>query len=185
MKLIIYLSTFLIFSNLFSQNEIDYKDMIKDKIESNSALSNYKNYAFFNNSILKNTLNEWTDKTLTDEEYKYIFLNGREIHLGNSTNTKLIVTVVDIIDLRGVSKISMNRNFSSSNNLNYYSINLYLNNSYYATKFSIDYQNNKKNEFITKVQISISDNLQDANNIKKYLLKLFKLLNINVLDFDM
>lgn len=171
----------LSFTSFFAQSEQDTKDFIVENINSNPPKANYENFAFFKENILEQHIQEFTQGKLTNTEINYMFVFGQDCHTGNDTQGSVWLSVAETIDMRGITKISTTRRTGKDN---YYSINIYLSNEYFAKKYKF-MMNKAEYESLLKMEILISDNSEIAIKLKKALIHLGKLKGIQIADGDL
>ncbi len=162
----------------FAQSTQDTKDFIREKIDANNPIPSYDNFVFFEN-ILKGDASYFAGKELTDEEFKHLFIYGRECHNSENLSSGIWLTVAECIDARGITKVSTTRNTGEDN---YYSIKVYLSGEYYAK----EYGNTgvAKWEYLPHMEILIGDNAEAANKIKKAIIHLGQVYGVTVKDGD-
>jgi hypothetical protein len=181
MKKLIYLLIFLS-SSLFSQAQSsnDTKDFISEQIKANSPMSNYKNGVFFENDILKFDAERISDRTLSDDDLKNIFIFMYDVF--NNSGTNNLFTVAHIIDIRDIVKVSTTK---VSDKNSYYKISVYIGNKYYAK----EYENLKIKpaswKYIDKMEILIGDNYEASQKIKKAIIYLGKIQGVTIKDGDL
>ena len=176
----IYLLIILSFYQLSHAQSInDTKDFIREQIRSNSAISSYKNEVFFENDILKPDAERISDRTLTNDDLKNIFIYMYDVYFNTDAHA---YTVAHIIDIRDIVKVSTTKVTEKNS---YYKISVYIDNKYYAK----EYENLKIKpaswKYINKMEITLSDNYEVAQKIKKAIIYLGKTQGISVKDGDL
>lgn len=176
----VYLLIILSFYQLSHAQSInDTKDFIREQIRSNSAISSYKNDVFFDNDILKSDAERVSNRTLTDDDLKNIFIYMYDVSFNTGAHA---YTVAHIIDIRDIVKVSTTKVTGENS---YFKISVYIGNKYYAK----EYENLKIKpaswNYINKMEITISDNYEVAQKIKKAIIYLGKTQGISVTDGDL
>lgn len=179
-KLLLSVSLLVFTVIVFGQTSQDIKDFIIEKVDANDPIPSYDNAVFFQN-ILRHDVEKLAGKKLSDGEYQNIFIYGRDCYMDNNRN-KWMFSVSQIIDLRGISKVSVTYNTGKQN---FYAINVYKNPGYFATEYSNSTLNNPKWEGIDKMSILIGDNKEAAIQIKKAIISLCLNQGIVVKDGDL
>jgi hypothetical protein len=172
---------FVLITNSFAQSAQDTKDFIREKIDANDPIPSYDNFVFFEN-ILKPDADHLAGKKLTDEEFKHLFIYGRECHINDNRSSGIWLTVAECIDVRGITKVSTTRNTGKDN---YYSIKVYLSGEYYAKKYYHGMGEDAKWEYLPHMEILIGDNAEAANKIKKAIIHLGQVYGITIKDGDL
>lgn len=172
-SIVLILITFIV--NLgYSQTKLETKEFIRDMVSYSPLNSNYSNFIFFEEDILKPHADALAGKQLTTTEMENIFISGNDVFLG-----EVSFSVAHVIDIRDISKVSVLR---ITDKVNYYIVNVYLRNIFHSTEYSkvADKVNHKA---ISRMQISITDNRELAESIKNAIIHLAKLYgNNNITD---
>ncbi len=181
MKKIIYL---LIFTSIFqfsiAQSTNDTKDFISEQISANPPMSNYKTAVFFDNNVLKSDAESISNRTMSENDFKNSFIFIYDVF--NNLGTINILTKAHIIDIRDIVKVSTTK---MSDKVNYYKISVYIGNNYYAKEYTTSINNDPKWEYLEKMQISIGDNYEASQKIKKAIIYLGKIQGITIKDGDL
>ena len=175
----------LIPNHIFSQSVEDTKEFIRVKIESNPALPNYKNYAFFNFNIHKQDAEIIAGRPISETEFPYIFICGSEMFLTEQM-TGFFGSRSQIIDLRSVYKVSTNKEHAT-NDKTYYSISLYFNKGSLAQESTEDYQHHSENKSISNdfMSIDVGNDPDLANKLKLAFIHLCSSYGSTVKDGDL
>jgi hypothetical protein len=165
----------------FAQTAQDTKDFIRENIEANNPIPSYDNFVFFEN-ILKPDADQLAGKKLSDDEFKYLFIYGRECHLGDDHSGGIWLTIAECVDIRGITKVSTVRNTGKDS---YYSIKVYLSGEYYSKKYDRGLGEDAKWLYLSNMEILIGDNSDAALKIKKAIIHLGKVYGITIKDGDL
>jgi len=180
MKKIIYLLIFLsLFEYATAQSVNDTKDFISEQIKANPPLSNYKTAVFFDNNVLKADAERISNRTLSESNYNNTFIFIYDIF--NNSGSLYFLTKAHIIDIRDIIKISTTK---ISDNVNYYNISVYIGNSYFAKEYTNSKDNDPAWKYLDKMEISIGDNYEASQKIKKAIIHLGKTQGITIKDGD-
>ncbi len=181
-KYIVFLSLLLSVS-AYSQNTQDLMEYIKSNITRYPSAKNMQNYIFFKDDILQFHLSKFTGKEVSDEVFPFIFIFGVEIHEGSSLLNEIKGEFAETIDLRAIRKIETVHNskseFPSSKLL------LYLRDGYLAKVFYKEGSYEEIKELDGIMEITIENNKNVAEKIKKAFFKLGENLNIEITDGDL
>lgn len=166
---------------LLGQSAEDTKDFIREKIEANNPIPSYDNFAFFEN-ILKPDADYFAGKTLSDEEFKYLFIYARECHFTDDHSSGVWLTVAESIDIRGITKVSTTKKTGEHS---FYSIKVYLSGNYHAKSYSAPIRGEEEWEYLPHMEILIGNNSEAAAKIKKGIIHLGKVYDITIKDGDL
>jgi hypothetical protein len=177
-KIILAITTLLFCQIVFSQTKTDYIEYIK----SHGMISYAYNVSIklsFGYDISKFDANKFTGRSITDEEYKNLFVSDQTIYTEDKT-PKVYTEIVSCFDLRGIRKVSTVK--TQNDEGVYYSILIYINNGYICNSW-ISLNNSLKSD--SKQEITIKADETIANNVKKAFIELAKLCGaVNVIDGD-
>jgi len=171
----------LFFNQIFAQTVQDTKEFIIEQVKSNPPLSNYVNYIFFKDNILKWDADKLAGKTLSTQEFENLFIYSREVYYREGM-TGWLWSVAEIIDIRDMRKVSIQKS-NGNNGEVFYSINIYLNDIYFNTSYYSD-KNKKENKYLDVMKIVIGNNYEASVKIKKAIIHLGKLYGVTVIDGD-
>ncbi|MFD0762715.1 hypothetical protein ACFQZW_11540 [Lutibacter aestuarii] len=182
MKKAIVILLMLISINNYSQDINDLKEYISEIIDSNDPTGSYDNYAMFDNDVLKIHAEGLIGRSITHLEFKNLFIYGFEFHNSLDKSGVILFSQAEIIDIRGISKVSTTR--VSDKNRYYFKISLYIKPNYLKVKYEESRSSGSKNSNIDKLEILISDNEDASVKIKKAFLKLGEILGLKIKDGD-
>lgn len=183
MKKILIILMILIPGKNFSQSIEDIKDYITERIDANDPTGSYDNYSLFNNDVLKIHAEGLIGRSISDTEFEHLFVYGFELHNSLDKSGVILITQAEIIDFRGVIKVSTSR-MGNNNNGYYFKVSLYLEPNYLKVKYLETLSGGSENSRIDKLEILISDNQDAAIKIKKAFMKLGELIGVNIKDGD-
>lgn len=158
----------------------DTKDYVSEKIDAYDPIPNYDNFTFFQN-IIPVDASELAGKKLSEEELKNLFIYGRECHTQDNKSSGVWLTVAEVIDMRGITKVSTTK---FTNKYTYYSINVYLSGEYYAKKYSKTASGQPEHKSLDKMEILVNCSSEIAEKIKTAIIHLGKLSGATVKDGD-
>lgn len=181
------LKTILLFTIVMSQILVSYcqtmkdtKDFIIEKIEANEPLSNY-DYAVFFQNISRDDAEEFAGRKLTDDEFGNLFICAREVYLGKNMTGGVAWLAAYVIDIRGITKVSTSRYTGEPKSM--YLITVYLSDDYPVIHF-VQTSFKTEHKKILKMELSISDNSEIAQKIKRAIIHLGTLHGVSVRDGD-
>lgn len=179
MKKILILFTALIISNLlFCQSIQDYRDYLKERIESAPVLQNYKNHLAFYNEMFKVDVEIFVGRKITDSEYSNILMYCNEIFL-QINNQKATVDVIHSCNMLGINKVTAYKDLHK--NIEYYTIKIYMKPNYLCTTYSVNSGATDENS----IEIKVNCDSNTSIKIKKAIIRLAQLSgNKDVYDGD-
>ena len=170
-----------LFSELLSAQSLeDTQDFLKEQIEGNPTLPNYKNTVLFSD-LRKIDAEHIAGRSLTQAEYENLFICGRDLYVDESLS-KVFLSVIEIADIRGIKKISSTRSMQGGDV--FYTVNVYFTDGYLSVKYEDGYGNPKRTS-TSKMTILLGNNEQAAEKIKRALIHLGKLKGVQIKDGDL
>jgi hypothetical protein len=179
----VFIGLLLLSSLVFSQSTQDLKEYIKSNITRYPSGENIRNYAIFTDDILQLHLRVFTGKEVSDIEFQNIFIFGAEIHKGNSILNDVQAEFVATIDLRAIRKIETLQNPKSEPPNS--KLLLYLREGFLSKAFYKEDDNEEVKELGGIMEITIDNNENVTEKLKKAFIKLGENLNINIKDGDL
>jgi hypothetical protein len=164
-----------------NQTAQDSKDFLKEKIAASNPIPSYNNFVYFND-ILKYDAEFFAGIKLTDEQFKHLFIYGRECHMNENRSSNIWMTTAEVIDIRGITKVSVTRVTSKHNVCE---IKVYLSGGYLSKKYTKAMGQDAKWESIPHMMILIGDNEDLANKIKKAIIHLGQFYGVQIKDGDL
>ncbi|MDO8369046.1 MAG: hypothetical protein Q7T20_19775 [Saprospiraceae bacterium] len=165
---------------IFGQTVQDSKDYISEKVGGSNPLPNYANKIFFTN-ILRPDAEMLVGRKLSDDEFNHLFIYARDVYVDDN-RSKWAWTVAQSVDIRGITKVSATR---TTGQQNFYTITVYLDENHLAKQYSeSSFDKKPKYEYISKMEILISDDSNIANNVKRAVIKMGEFYGISIRDGD-
>lgn len=171
-----------LFRPSFAQTAEDTKDFIVEKVTANSVTSQV-NFVIFSDDILKPDADHIAGKTLSDDEFKHMFIFGIEYHQTPDLSSGVWLTKAQFIDVRDISKVSITKTIQES--MVTYSIKVYLNGKYYSKEFNESPFVKAQWSYIDSMKIIINDNYDAATKIKKAIIHLGTTYGVKIKDGDL
>ena len=161
----------------FSQSDKDTKEFIVENYKQNVPTEIAPSYIFFSLNILKSNADGFANRDLSGLDFANIFIFASDIHIGST-----ILSFSETIDIRDITKVSTIKQSNGN-----FIISVYVGNNYPSIREVInsDKGEKKRKENIPAMKIQISDNEQAALKIKKAIIHLGKIRNIQIKDGDL
>jgi hypothetical protein len=181
-KIRIFLVLITLITSLFthSQNEKDTQEFIIEKYKENQLKIYTPSFIFFSNNIFKVDAEFFANRKLSEKEFDNIFIYGADIEVGIK-NTQ-IISFVESIDIRDITKVS-----TTKQNGNDFLISIYLSGKYPSLRSIHNSINDEveRRKYISKMKIQIGSNKEVAIQLKKAIIHLGKLRQMNIKDGDL
>ncbi|WP_157603705.1 hypothetical protein [Polaribacter atrinae] len=164
----------------YSQDEKDTQEFIIEKYKENQLKIYTPSFIFFSNNIFRVDAEFFANRKLSEKEFDNIFIYGADIEVGIKKTQ--IISFIESIDIRDITKVS-----TTKQNDNEFLISIYLSGKYPSLRSVHNSLNGevKRRKYISKMKIQIGSNREVAIQLKKAIIHLGKLRQMNIKDGDL
>lgn len=176
-KIILMMAGVFIITCGFSQSDKDTKEFIYENYRQNVPTEIAPSYIWFSFNIRSDEAEGYARRKLSGLDLANIFIFASDIHIGST-----ILYFSETIDIRDITKVSTTKQSNGN-----FIISVYLGDNYpsFRRVINSDTGEIKLKEYISPMKIQISNNEQAALKIKKAIVHLGKIRNIQIKDGDL